>query len=97
MKTERIHHHGYQNLKWVKHKDLKFGDVTMASLIPHKYYPKMYHLKFFWRDGKTPEFFNGTWAQENAVQIVLHRLNYDTWQRPLGAPYSDLNEKKVVG
>lgn len=87
---EPIHHYGYANLHW-KGMKLYFQEKFLVELIPHKSYPKMYHLKFCWRDVQTEEFFNITWARHNSRQISLYRLNYDVWESTLPASLSDLN------
>lgn len=87
---EPKHHYGYNLLKW-KGLNLFFRKKKYVTLIPHETYPKMYYLKFFWREEKTPEYFNIIWSRENSMEILLYRLNYDVWERHLGAPYSDLN------
>ena len=86
----RINHYGNEVLSW-KEYDLYFQDNLLVTLVPSTKYLDHYHLKFIWRDKITPEFFNIFNARENARRIALHRLNYDTWQRRQGAPYSDLN------
>lgn len=45
---------------------LYFGKELQTELIPHEKYENHYHLKFRWRDEKTPEFFNLINARENA-------------------------------
>lgn len=53
------------NLHW---EDLKlcWKDEVWTELIPHEIHLNHYHLKFRWRDEKTPEFFNIVNARENA-------------------------------
>ena len=46
--------------------DLIFQERAVCSLVKHETIPKHYHLKFEWRDEKTPEFFNIFNARENA-------------------------------
>jgi len=46
--------------------DLIFQDRVIASLIPHEKYEKHWHIKFEWRNEKSPEFFNIFNARENA-------------------------------
>lgn len=46
--------------------DLIFQRRAICSLVPHEIYANHYHLKFEWRDEKTPEFFNIFNARENA-------------------------------
>jgi len=77
--TDRVHHYGDNVLSW---KDLKlmFNKKILVELIPSEKYEKHYHLKFCWREEKTPEFFNIFNAKENSRRIALYRLNYDTWQ-----------------
>lgn len=76
MSDERINHYGHDRLKW-KGLKLYFGDRLVTELIPHDSAPKMYHLKFFWRDDKIPEYFNIIWARENARVYSLQHLNYE--------------------
>lgn len=90
---ERAHHYGWNVLHWEENK-LYFQDQWLVEIVPSKY-EKQYHLQFYWRDEPTVEFFNVFNARENARRFALHRLNYNTWQRGLGAPYSDLNKKEV--
>lgn len=90
----RKHHYGWEVLRWEEDK-LFFQEQELVQLIPHEKYVECYYLKLWWRDEPTPEFFNIVNAKENAGRIALHRLNYDTWQRPRGASYSDLNEEVV--
>lgn len=79
MKTEAIHKYGYNVLSQKKNK-LYFQNKLLVELIPHETYPKHWHLKFCWREEKTPEFFNAHNAWENSKRITLCRLNYDTWE-----------------
>lgn len=46
--------------------DLMFQGRAVTSLVTHETIPNHYHLKFEWRDEKTPEFFNIFNARENA-------------------------------
>lgn len=71
-----VHKYGYDRLT---RKGLKifFEDELKVELVPHEKYENHYHLKFAWRDEKTPEFFNIVNAVENAKRITLFRLNYD--------------------
>lgn len=46
--------------------DLMFQREIICSLVKHKTIEKHWHLKFSWRDEKTPEFFNIFNARENA-------------------------------
>lgn len=75
----RAHHYGWNNLDWKDNK-LYFQEKLLVELIPHEIYENHYHLKFDWRDEKTPEFFNLTNAKDNSRRIALYRLNYDLWQ-----------------
>lgn len=88
---ERKHHYGWNRIHW-EGDTLYFQEQWLVKLIPHEKYEKHYNLQFYWRDVPTPEFFNKQNAMENAGRIALHRLNYDTWQRAVGAPWSDLND-----
>jgi hypothetical protein len=79
---EPVHKYGYERFSW-KDKSLYFEKTKMVELIPHEKFPKMYHLKFKWRDEPTPEFFNSINAKENAQRFTLFRLNYDVWESHL--------------
>ena len=46
--------------------DLMFQGEVICSIVKHETVPKHWHLKFSWRDEKTPEFFNIFNARENA-------------------------------
>lgn len=46
--------------------DLMFQNRAVCTLVPHESVENHWHLKFEWRDEKTPEFFNVTNARENA-------------------------------
>lgn len=56
---------GRDDFYWVGNK-LFLKKEEFVELIPHELYTKMWHLKFRWRDEKTPEFFNLVNARENA-------------------------------
>lgn len=62
-----------KDLHWEDNK-LYFREMLLTELIPHDSYEKHYHLKFSWRDEKTPEFFNIFNARENARMCSLRRL-----------------------
>lgn len=66
--------YGWRHTKWNKNR-LTFNGKTVVELVPHDTVPKHWHLKFAWRDEKTPEFFNLTNAKCNARDITIHRLN----------------------
>lgn len=65
-----------RDLKW-KEKKLYNKDQLLVELIPHEVYPKMYHLKFCWREDKTPEFFNIINAKENTRIYAAQHFQYD--------------------
>jgi len=54
-----------KDFNWNK-DDLMFQSKVVCSIIKHETIPNHYHLKFCWRDEKTPEFFNIINARENA-------------------------------
>lgn len=62
-----------KDLHWEENK-LFYQECLLAELIPHDVYENHYHLKFYWREEKTPEFFNLTNAKENARSYSLQRL-----------------------
>ncbi len=70
MKLENVRN---KDLHW-EDKKLFYKDTLLTELIPHDTVENHYHLKFFWRDEKTPEFFNLTNARENARMYSLQRL-----------------------
>lgn len=72
---------GSEDLRW-DNKKLYHKDKLLVELIPHETYEKHWHLKFYWRDEKTPEFFNIINAKENSRVYALQHLNYDTRQKP---------------
>lgn len=74
--TERKHHYGHEVLSWNGLK-LMFQKEVQVELIPHETIPAHWHLKFGWKEGITPEFFNIFNARENARRICLYHLNYD--------------------
>lgn len=82
-------------LEDVRNKDLHgegnklyFRKILLTELIPHGTIEKHYHLKFYWREEKTPEFFNIYNARENARTMSLRRLP----ESPPEGLQSDLNE-----
>lgn len=77
-----------KNLHWEEDK-LFYKKKLLTELIPHETIPDHYHLKFFWRDEKTPEFFNKTNARENARLYSIQRVPPE----PQGALLSALNEE----
>lgn len=79
MTDTRIHHYGWDVLHWEDNK-LFFQQQEIVELIPSKI-EKHYHLKFIWREEKTPEIFNIFNARENSRRIALYRLNHDTWRK----------------
>lgn len=64
---------GWKDFHWDEDGDLIFQERAVASLVKHESYPDMYHIKFEWREDKTSEFFNLTWARDNARSICLKR------------------------
>lgn len=79
------------NLENVRNKDLHwegnnlfYNEMLLTELIPHDVHENHYHLKFFWRDEKTPEFFNIVNARENARMYSLQRLPTASYS-PVGA------------
>lgn len=69
--------------------DLKFGKEVVTTLVPHSTIPNHYHLKFYWRDEKTPEFFNIVNARENARIYSSRHVQ----ERLQGASLVRLNEE----
>lgn len=69
--------------QWDKDGDLIFQERAVCSLVPHKTIPNHYHLKFDWRDGPTPEFFNITNAKENA-RVYCRRHYEENLPQPRG-------------
>ena len=76
---------GNKELTWDKDNDLIYQERTIVSLVPHEIHPKMWHLKFCWRDEKTPEFFNIFNARENARRFALSHLNQKAQENPTEA------------
>lgn len=70
-----------EELSWLRFKDLVYKGKTVASLVLSKDYPEMYHLKFYWRDEPTPEFFNIIHARENTRRIVRQHLMQDSQEK----------------
>lgn len=68
-----------KDLHWEGNK-LFFREMLLTELISHDTIEKHYHLKFFWRDEKTPEFFNIQNARENARMYSLRRLPQSPWE-----------------
>lgn len=80
MKLENVRN---RNLHWEEDK-LFYKEMLLTELIPHDTYENHYHLKFFWREDKTPEFFNKINARENARVYSLQRLPTASYS-PVGA------------
>ncbi len=78
MKLENVRN---RHLHWEGDK-LYLKDKVLTELIPHDTVPKHFHLKFYWRDEKTPEFFNIFNARENARLYSLQKMS----QSPSVAP-----------
>lgn len=76
-----------RHLHWEDHK-LFYSKMLLTELIPHEKYEKHYHLKFYWRDEKTPEFFNIYNARENARVYSLQHMSQSLSE----GSQSDLNE-----
>jgi hypothetical protein len=76
---------------WDSDNDLIFQKRAVCSLVKHETIPDHWHLKFDWRDEKTPEFFNIFNARENAR--LYSRWRYQ--ETAVGASLVSLNEEKV--
>lgn len=72
---------GQDRLSW-KFKKLYYKDKLLAELIPHDSYPNMWHVKFYWREDKTPEYFNLVNAKENSRIYALYHLNLNMQASP---------------
>jgi hypothetical protein len=71
MKAENVRN---RHLHW-EDKKLYLKEKLLTELIPNETYGNHYHLKFFWRDEKTPEFFNIFNARENARLYSLQKMS----------------------
>lgn len=79
--SKPLHNYGHDKLHWEGMK-LYFSEKLLVELVPHEVHAKHWHLKFCWRDEKTPEFFNIYNARHNSRIISLYHLNYDVWELP---------------
>lgn len=77
-----------EDFHWDEDNDLIYQGRAVCSLVKHETIPNHYHLKFEWRDEKTPEFFNIYNARENA-RVYCRRKQEETLRE---GPQSDLNE-----
>lgn len=68
-----MRHLSRKDFHW-EEMDLMFGKEVVTTLIPHKTIPNHYHLKFYWREEETPEFFNIVNARENARLYSSRRV-----------------------
>lgn len=76
-----------RHLHW-KGDHLILKDKSVCYLVKNENYEDHWHLKFYWRDEPTSEFFNIVNAKENARLYVLQKMS----QSPREASYSDLND-----
>lgn len=90
-----------RHLHWEGDK-LFYRKKLLTELIPHDSVPNHYHLKFFWRNEKTPEFFNKTNARENARLYSIHNVSLELQAAPLvrlneeGVPIQPTTPKNAV-
>lgn len=78
-----MRHLSHKEFNWDEDNDLIFQKRAVCSLVKHETIPAHWHLKFEWRDEKTPEFFNIFNARENARLICRKHYEETLAEAPL--------------
>lgn len=86
-----MRHLARKDFHW-EENHLIFQRRSVCYLVEDKNHKNHYHLKFYWRDEPTPEFFNIVNARENA-RIYCTRHEQERLQ---GASVDALNEQGAI-